>query len=139
MTPWRLRSWFSGSRDRDSARSMRLRAVVGALARACERRRPEEVAALLGWDVRLVVDSGGTVPAALSDVRGAVPAAAALMGVLSLFPGAVFDHVEVNGMPALALREGTRVVGVITVAVRRRAVYAVWMVVNPAKLAHWNR
>lgn len=139
MTPWRFRSWFTGSPDPEPARIRRLRAAVRTFRRACEQRSVDEIAALLARDARLLVDSDGAVPAALSDVRGSVPISASVVGLLSLFPECVFREEEVNGMPALALRSGDRVVGVITMAVRRHAIVSIWAVVNPDKLAGWNR
>jgi RNA polymerase sigma-70 factor (ECF subfamily) len=93
---------------------------------------------LLHEDAQLVVDTGGRVTAPES-ARGRASAVQALARVLG-GPGVATTTVHsVNGSAGLALRDAdSRVVGIITVAVRRRVVSRIWIVLNPDKLRHWN-
>ncbi|WP_460979029.1 hypothetical protein [Pseudactinotalea suaedae] len=56
-----------------------------------------------------------------------------------LQPGAEVAVASVNGNPGLTVRVDDRVVGVLTFTIRRRAIERLWFVVDPSKLATFNR
>ena len=45
---------------------------------------------------------------------------------------------DVNGAPGIILRSGGAVVGILSIGMRGTQIAAVWVVVNPDKLAHWD-
>lgn len=132
-------SWFRRSPGHHLARTRRLRLAAHALMAACEDGSVDGIARLLSRDAELLVDGGGAIPAPVHGVQGAIPIAATILGILSLFPDVTVRPADVNGMPALSLRSQSRVVGVIALAVQRRRISHLWLTVNPDKLEHWNR
>jgi RNA polymerase sigma-70 factor (ECF subfamily) len=50
----------------------------------------------------------------------------------------VLTEHEVNALPGIVMRVDGRVVGVISLGLRGRAISAIWVVLNPDKLTHWN-
>jgi RNA polymerase sigma-70 factor (ECF subfamily) len=111
---------------------------VRAIQDACTSGDLVVLAALLHEEVQLVVDTGGRVAAPESACgRGSViQALARVLGEQGVTAMTVHS---VNGSAGLALRDANnRVVGIVTVAVHRRVIRRVWIVLNPDKLLHWN-
>ena len=73
--------------------------------------------------------------------RRPVAAATALelLSLLDTFPDRMLVQHEVNGAAGIVIRSHDRVVGVISIAMRASTITQIWAVVNPDKLAHWNR
>ena len=138
MTPGRIASWLQRVLGRDRQSHLRSRALIADLADAGSEGSFLRLRALLHPHVELVIDADGTVPAPLAPVRGRDAVARALAHLFSDDPGVRATDETVNGLPGLALRRGDAVIGVIAVDVRAGAVTAVWAVLNPDKLRHWN-
>ncbi|WP_431279348.1 hypothetical protein [Leifsonia poae] len=86
----------------------------------------------------MIVDTGGQVSAPES-ACGRTSAVQALALVLEGQGIATTTVHSINGSAGLALRDAdNRVLGIITVGVSRRGVSHIWVVLNPAKLRHWN-
>ncbi|MFF1574654.1 hypothetical protein ACFVWR_18085 [Leifsonia sp. NPDC058292] len=89
-------------------------------------------------DAQLVVDTGGRV-AGPESACGRASVLHSLGRVLGDPDVAATTAHSVNGSAGLALRDADdRVVGIITIAVRRRLVRRIWIVLNPDKLRRWN-
>jgi RNA polymerase sigma-70 factor (ECF subfamily) len=131
-------SWLnipSRSAARAYARSI---GAVRAIQDACASGDVDGLTPLLREDAQLVVDTGGRVTAPES-ACGRASALHALARVLGAHGVATTTVHSINGSAGLALRDAdNRVVGIITVDVRRRVVRRIWIVLNPDKLRHWN-
>ena len=95
------------------------------------------VTALLADDALLVSDGGGVVSAARRPVQGADRVARFLVGVASRAPAGVeIAEEEVNGAPAVVVRQDGAVTQVLTVDVDGERVAGVQIAQNPGKLSH---
>lgn len=121
-----------------TVQTQRQRDAARAFAAACERRSAAALAPLLSADVEAVVDAGGAAPAPASPVRGRTAASELIERTLSAHPGLTAAEQEVNGVPGIIVRDGGSVVGVISIGMRGAQIAAVWVVVNPDKLGHWE-
>ena len=121
-----------------AVQEQRRRDAVRALATACARPDAAAIAPLLSADVEAVVDGGGTVPAPTATVRGRAPVSQLIERTLAAYPVLGVAEQEVNGAPGIVLRADDTVVGVVSIGMRGGEIAAVWMVVNPAKLGHWD-
>ena len=113
--------------------------VVTAFRLACESGDLGALVAVLDPDVTSVTDGGGKVRAALRPVAGADNVARFILGVLRKQPDLTIDEEEVNGEPGFVVRAGEQVVGTVSLGVADGRIRNVWMVMNPDKLAAWNR
>jgi len=113
--------------------------VVTAFRLACESGDLDALVAVLDPDVTSVTDGGGKVRAALRPVVGADNVARFILGVLRKQPDLTIDEEEVNGEPGFVVRAGEQVVGTVSLGVADGRIRNVWMVMNPDKLAAWNR
>ena len=113
--------------------------VVTAFRLACESGDLDALVAVLDPDVTSVTDGGGKVRAALRPVAGADNVARFILGVLRKQPDLTIDEEEVNGEPGFVVRAGEQVVGTVSLGVADGRIRNVWMVMNPDKLAAWNR
>ena len=113
--------------------------VVTAFRLACESGDLDALVAVLDPDVTSVTDGGGKVRAALRPVVGADNVARFILGVLRKGPDLTIDEEEVNGEPGFVVRVGEQVVGTVSLGVADGRIRNVWMVMNPDKLAAWNR
>jgi RNA polymerase sigma-70 factor (TIGR02957 family) len=96
--------------------------------------------ALLAADVVSRADGGGIVNAARRPVQGRVNVARYLVGLVRRFQGASRPRfVEINGVPAVALTEGSTLRGVLVLHTDGERLTALDLVVNPEKLAYAER
>ncbi|MFB4295877.1 RNA polymerase sigma factor SigJ [Actinomadura sp. NTSP31] len=122
------------------------RRVTDAFVGACLNGTLDGLLALLAPDVRLIADGGGEALAPRRVVTGSEPVARFLLRVLRLRPG-FFDSVgvdatapigfrpaTVNGLPAILLTAGERVVVCFQLEVTDGAISACYLIVNPRKL-----
>lgn len=109
--------------------------MVHELRVACESGDATALAPLLAPDVCALVDTAGDVIAPTRPLRGPAEVAAALV---ELCAGASLVEHRVNGAPALVARRGTHVVGVVSVELRARTIWRLWVTRSPQKLQRWN-
>ena len=92
---------------------------------------------VLAPDVVLLSDGGGKANAALHPVRGPEKVARLMLGLASKYAaGAVPEFLELNGLPAVAFREGGTVTTVFQVSLAGGRVRGVYSMRNPDKLVH---
>ncbi|MGJ4845918.1 hypothetical protein [Leifsonia sp. Le1] len=112
--------------------------AILAIQDACTSGEIAGLAPLLHEDAHLIVDTGGRV-AAPESACGRTHALHALALILDARGVATTTVHSINGSAGLALRDaGDRVIGIVSVAVHRRIVHRIWVVLNPDKLRHWN-
>ncbi|MFF1635710.1 hypothetical protein [Leifsonia sp. NPDC058248] len=125
--------------DEPGAREHRDHALVLTLGRACETGDVASLASVLDPDVGVVVDGGGRARLAVGPVRGIGVGVGLVLRVFATVPDAVVAEHPVNGRPGLVVSRDGRVVAVISLELHRGRVQYVWIVLNPQKLARWNR
>lgn len=113
--------------------------LVTAFRQACESGDLDALVAILDPEVTSVSDGGGKVRAALRPAVGADNVARLLLGILRKSPDLSADEEEVNGEPGLVVRVGDQVVGTVSIGTSEGRIRNVWMILNPDKLAAWNR
>jgi RNA polymerase sigma-70 factor (ECF subfamily) len=113
-------------------------ALVRAFARACEMEDVGGFAVILRHDVTVVVDGGGVAVTA-EPVQGAGVAVGLLLRVLWTIPDSIWAVQSVNGSPGVVARRERKVIAVVGLDARRARISAVWLILNPQKLEHWNR
>ena len=111
-------------------------AVVHRFATACRAGSAGAIRSLLATEVVAVSDGGGRVAAALSPIHGPVQVARCVTEMVG--PGVALTVEAVNGQPGVVLRDAGRVVAVVSLQVSGAKVAAVWIVLNPDKLRHWE-
>ncbi|MDL9980064.1 hypothetical protein [Microbacterium candidum] len=94
--------------------------------------------ALLHRRSSLTIDSDSAM-SATTPTDGAPAVAVALIELRDAYPGSKLALAEINTTPGVVIRIERRVVGVVVVMARGRKVRQMWAIVNPEKLAHWNR
>lgn len=124
------------ARPTDASEHARL---VTAFRLACESGDLDALVAVLDPDVTSVSDGGGKVRAALRPVVGSDNVARFILGVLRKAPDLTIDEEEVNGELGFVVRAGDQVVGTVSLGVADGRIRDIWMVMNPDKLAAWNR
>ncbi len=113
------------------------REMLERFAVACASGDLSLITPLLHRDVTLWSDGGGKVHAARKTVHGAEPVGRLIVGVLKRANAGWSTAIEeVNGWPSLVAREGGAVRAVVGLETDGADVYAVHIIVNPAKLAH---
>jgi hypothetical protein len=89
--------------------------------------------------VRLIIDHGGTpLGRELESASGSARVSSSLRGLVNSRPTMTLSERRANGQPALALMENDRILGIVSVDIRRCRVVRIWIVTNPAKLTGWN-
>ncbi|WP_145809600.1 siderophore-interacting protein [Kribbella amoyensis] len=117
---------------------MTTREVVLRFAEACAAGDTEALVRVLAVDVELVVDSGGRVLAPLRPIRGWSASAERVIALFAARPAAEVELADVNGGTGLVVLRAGVTEAVISLAVDGPLVTAVWIVLNPDKLRHWN-
>jgi RNA polymerase sigma factor (sigma-70 family) len=112
--------------------------LVRAFQEASDRGDLDALTAVLDPDVSLRSDGGGVVKAALNPITGAAKVARFLLGVLAKNPTVRLAPMSTADGPALALRDGDDVMGVITLQADRDHINRVWIQFNPGKLTQWS-
>lgn len=92
---------------------------------------------LLAEDVTLWADGGGRARAAvLRPIRGREAVARLSLGQRRFWPTRYRAELrEVNGQPAMVMRDGERTWSVVTITVEEGRISEIWVVANPEKLA----
>jgi RNA polymerase sigma-70 factor (ECF subfamily) len=110
--------------------------ILVAFAMACQAGDVSGLRAMLADDAVATTDGGGKVRAARNVLRGADAVARFLTGVSrkSWNEGLVPQVRVVNGWPALVLRRGNELAGVLALETDGERVYSVQVVSNPDKL-----
>ena len=109
--------------------------AVRAFLHACEHGSTDELLRVLDPQVVLHSDGGGRVPGvALRPVAGADRVARLLIGIAARRPAYTTIVSTINGASGLVIRDGTRVVGVMSFTVADRAIREIFFVLNPDKL-----
>jgi RNA polymerase sigma-70 factor (ECF subfamily) len=140
MTSWRLILRRRRDARRSTAQGRRTEEAVRALIDAIDAASASRIAALLGETATLTVDAGAhSVNSSVPPAPGPVATALELLSLLDAFPDWALGPQEVNGTAGIVIRSRGRVVGIISIAMRAGRITQIWAVVNPDKLAHWNR
>ena len=131
----RARRHVDARRPRRTVPAEQTRAVLAAFRRALDTRDLAQLLAVLADDVVLVLDGGGVRQAAPRPVTGADRVGRFMLGGLGKATVAVTaEPAAVNGAPALLVRIGATVDGVLTAAVHDGRIAGLYYVRNPAKL-----
>ncbi|UPO78036.1 RNA polymerase sigma factor SigJ [Arthrobacter sp. Helios] len=111
------------------------RAAVERFLEAAMTGQVQALLDVLAPDVVLVSDGGGKVSAARKPVRGPERVAALLLGLAGKYSaGAVPEFIELNGLPAVAFREGGTVTTVFQATSEGGKITGVYAMRNPDKL-----
>src|SRR5581483_11154824 len=137
------RQWFhraqrhlADGRPRHARSTEEHQRLLGTFLDACVRGDLTALRALLADGVTAASDSGGKAQAALKEVRGVDPVARLLVGLTKKFAGGLHaEPAELNGWPALILRDGARADSTLQLETDGERIYAVQMTRNPDKLA----
>jgi RNA polymerase sigma-70 factor (ECF subfamily) len=112
--------------------------LLGAFAMACAQGDLQGLTRLLADDVTLWSDGGGRVSAARRPLHGPDHVARFLLGIARKGgANGSAEPVEVNGAPALLLRQGGAVIGVLSLECDQDVVRGVRVMLNPDKLTRW--
>ncbi|GAA1439588.1 RNA polymerase sigma-70 factor [Leifsonia poae] len=133
----RAREHVAARRPRVAVSAAETRAVLDAFQRAVSGGDVQGLFDILAPDVVLLGDGGGVVQASLVPIEGAD----AVVTLLTRIGGAATSvrAVEVNGRPALVLRSGDGLEGVLTVRIENGRIAGLYTVRNPEKLSHMQR
>ncbi|MFD5318675.1 RNA polymerase sigma-70 factor [Streptomyces sp. NPDC127098] len=132
----RARAHVAARRPRAAASAADNHRTVEAFQRAVETGDLQGLLDVLAPDVVLLTDGGGVVRAALAPVVGAEQVARVLgriSAMMSLRP------TQVNGAPALIVRQGDEIDTVLALRVDDGLVTGLYAVRNPEKLSHLER
>ncbi|WP_311246118.1 RNA polymerase sigma factor SigJ [Microbacterium sp. WCS2018Hpa-23] len=96
------------------------------------------LARFLAPDVELHSDGGGVVSAARNVVSGADHVARFLLGIATKNPHLAVEEQQFGDGLGLVFRSGDRVHSVMNLQVDAGVITRLWIVLNPAKLTHWQ-
>ncbi|MCC9311794.1 RNA polymerase sigma-70 factor [Kitasatospora sp. RB6PN24] len=132
----RARNHVAARRPRTAVSQAENRAALLAFQRAVETGDLQGLLDQLAPDVVFLSDGGGVVQAALDPVVGADPVAALLAAGLGRIAGtAAVQPALVNGHPALIMRIGGQVEGVLALRTEDGLITGLYFVRNPDKLS----
>jgi RNA polymerase sigma-70 factor, ECF subfamily len=132
----RARERIRAEKPRFTAAPESHRKLLEQFARACHAGDLTGLEQLLSAEVSAWSDGGGKVHAAQRPVVGAHKVAALYVGLHNKAPAGTTVRIEeINGLPALVLRVGGKLAGVIDVETDGQRIVAVRTIVNPDKLA----
>ncbi|MEU3448751.1 RNA polymerase sigma-70 factor [Streptomyces thermolilacinus] len=132
----RARRHVDARRPRQTVSSTEGRAVLESFRRAVETGDPQALLDVLAPDVVLMSDGGGVRHAALRPVTGAARVARMFAGGMGRFEGTfTTEPTVVNGHPALLVRFGGEIDGVMAISVGDARVTGLYYVRNPEKLS----
>ena len=110
--------------------------MLGAFAAAVASGDPAMLQGLLAEEIASYGDGGGKAFAARRPLRGPHEVVRAWLGFhRTAPPDAVSTVEEMNGWPALVIRVGGRIAGVVSIETDGEQIFAIRSVVNPDKLA----
>ncbi len=118
--------------SQDAHRDLLLR-----FAKASASSDPGEMAALLAPDAIAYTDGGGRVAAALNPIYGPDKITRFILGLGKKFYAAAMLEtalIEINGQPALLIRDGNEMLGVIAIETDGERIITVYGLRNPEKL-----
>jgi RNA polymerase sigma-70 factor (TIGR02957 family) len=136
----RARAHVAARRPRGVVSASETRDAVEAFQRAVETGDLQSLIDILAPDVVFMGDGGGVKQAVLSPVTGADKVARLLAAGLGKIAGVMsLQSAQVNGYPALILRQGGEVDTVVAVRIDRGLISGLYAVRNPEKLSHMER
>ncbi|MEU9480951.1 RNA polymerase sigma-70 factor [Streptomyces sp. NPDC048191] len=136
----RARHHVAARRPRAAVSQAQNRAALLAFQRAVETGDLQSLLDQLAPDVVFLSDGGGVVQAALAPIAGADPVAALLTAGLGRIAGtASVESAQINGHPALIMRIGGQVEGVLAVRTEGGLITGLYFVRNPEKLSRLER
>jgi RNA polymerase sigma-70 factor, ECF subfamily len=110
--------------------------LLGTFLDACLRGDLDGLCALLAEGARAISDGGDKAAAARHEIEGAEAVARFMIALTRKFAGGLTaELVELNGWPAVLMRDGAQVDSTLQLETDGERVYAVRMVRNPDKLA----
>lgn len=134
----RARRHVRDGRIRPVDREQHTRALY-AFVNACSTGDLAALESLLAAEVVAHSDSGGRATAARKLVRGAHDVARLTLGLAKKGGAhAIYELVELNGLPAIIAKEGGRVTSALSVAVTDGLIQAIYVTRNPEKLRRLN-
>ncbi len=137
MTWWRNSSRHSDPQAK-AAQQARLQETVRALIAGCEQRDLALIARILTSDVDAVVDTGGAVSCPSHQADGAREVSDLILGILAQYARVTLEERSINGEPGILIRDDHGVAGVITLGTKQDAIAHLWIVLNPAKISHFD-
>ncbi|NYI04651.1 RNA polymerase sigma-70 factor [Allostreptomyces psammosilenae] len=132
----RARAHVAARRPRGGASPAETRTALEAFHRAVDTGDLQRLLDVLAPDVVLLTDGGGIVRAALAPVVGA-DLVAKVLGRIG--PAASLHPAQVNGHPALVLRQDGAIDTVLALRIDDHLVTGLYAVRNPEKLSHMER
>jgi RNA polymerase sigma-70 factor (TIGR02957 family) len=132
----RARAHVAARRPRGVVSAAETRGALEAFLRAVETGDLQSLLDILAPDVVLLGDGGGVVQAVLSPVVGA-DKVARILGRIA--PTVSLRPAQVNGYPALFLRQGGEIDTVMAVRIVDGLITGLYAVRNPEKLSHMER
>ena len=136
----RARNHVAARRPRETVSQAQSRAALQAFQQAVETGDLQSLLDQLAPDVVFLSDGGGVVQAALEPILGAEAVAALLTAGLDRLAGlASVQAVQVNGHPALIMRTGEQVEGVLAVRTEGGLITGLYFVRNPEKLSRLDQ
>jgi RNA polymerase sigma-70 factor, ECF subfamily len=109
--------------------------LLGRFMRASQAADAQTLLALFSPDATWTADGGGRTPASPRPIVGPELITKLVLGLGRTLAGLTMDIVEVNGEPALALRQNGEVLGLLSIAADGNRIARVYVVLNPDKLA----
>jgi len=132
----RARQQVTARRPRFAATREQHGRLLGRFIAACSAGDLAGLTRLLAADVTAWSDSGGKARAARRPVRGADAVARLFVGLAKKGGAGLFPEItDLNGWPALILRDGDRVDSVVALETDGTRIHAVHVLRNPDKLA----
>lgn len=133
----RAQQQVDAQRPRFAASQEKHQRLVQAFLSAVERGEIEPLRAILAADVTLVGDGGGKAPAIRKPLHGLDAVATFFARMVRAVPAGMAPSLsirEVNGSPAVLVRDAGRVVVVMTLESDGERIHAIRNVLNPDKL-----
>jgi RNA polymerase sigma-70 factor (TIGR02957 family) len=136
----RARDHVAARRPREAVSAVESRRALEAFKKAVETGDLQSLFDQLAPDVVLLADGGGVKEAVLHPVVGAAEVSRFLAGVLPKIGGAgTVEPAQINGSPALIVRRGGEIDGVVAVRVDYGMITGLYIVRNPEKLSRVER
>ncbi|MFJ8820176.1 RNA polymerase sigma-70 factor [Streptomyces sp. NPDC102467] len=132
----RARAHVAARRPRGSVSQAETRGALKAFQRAVETGDLQGLLDILAPDVVFLGDGGGVVRAALEPVVGVENVAYVLGRIASAVSA---EPTQINGAPALMLRDGDEIIAVLAVRIDDGLVTGLYAVRNPEKLSRVER
>lgn len=133
----RARERVKADRPRFTASKEAHRDLLSRFAKASQSSDPQEMMALLAPDAIAYTDGGGRAAAALNPIYGPDKIARFITGLGRKFYANVLldsSMTEINGQPALVIREGTEMLGVMAIETDGEKITTLYGLRNPDKL-----